>query len=43
MAPAYDTAANIIRNVTEMQLTKMLHVFCDSTGFVEHLGQVQSR
>lgn len=40
MAPAYETAASIIRNVTEMQLTKMLHVYCDSAGLVEHLGQV---
>lgn len=37
--PVFDVAARIVRNVTEMQATKMLHVYCGG-NFVDFFGEV---
>ena len=37
--PAFVVAQNIVRNMTDMQLTKLLHVHCGGT-FLDHFGQV---
>lgn len=36
---AFEIAHNIVRNMTDMKLTKMLHMYCGGV-FLEHFGQV---
>jgi hypothetical protein len=38
----YKVAHNIVRNMTEMELTKMLNVYCGSE-FLDYFGQVHRR
>jgi hypothetical protein len=37
--PAFDVASKIVRNMTDMQMTKMLHIYCGG-NFVNFFGQV---
>ncbi len=37
--PAFDVASKIVRNMTDMQMTKMLHMYCGG-NFVNFFGQV---
>lgn len=37
--PAFEVAQSIVRNMTDMQLTKLLHVHCGG-AFLDHFGQV---